>query len=148
MKAFILGQLGTEWICSWIQLHNGSMLLAQKALQGCLQLLCGVIFSIKCHKFSLGVQQVHDDRVINEIIFVVIITCPSVVNPILPCCLFDLQSPPHYVFPKACISYFFWHQTAEALYIGPTTQPLHLDTGIDSCVHRAQNLQDKAMELT
>ena len=146
MKAFILGQLGTEWMCSWIQLHNGSMLLAQKALQGCLQLLCGIIFSIKCHKFSLGVQQVHDDRVINEIIFVVIITCPSVVNPILPCCLFDLQSPPHYVFPKACISFFFGTKPLKLCILVPphshctlTLASTHVYTGLKICKTKPWN---------
>ena len=68
------------------------VLLAKIAFQGNLQLLRCIVFPIKGDKLALWVDQVHDDRMIDEIVLVIIIPRSGVVNSVLPCSLLDLST--------------------------------------------------------
>lgn len=67
-------------------------MLAKNAFQGGLQLFRCIVLPIEGDKFALWVDQVHDDRMINEIVLVIIISCSGVVNSVLPCSLLDLST--------------------------------------------------------
>ena len=55
----------------------------------CCQLFSCVVFAIKTDKIAFWVNQIHDDGVINQVVFCVI--CFGEIYPISFCCVLDLQ---------------------------------------------------------